>query len=311
MKVSGLPFVQAKWSYGSTTKYGIAIHNTSNDATAAQEASYASRRTDGTSCHFFVDKTQVIQVLDTTLKAGHAGSSTGNSNAIAIEICGVNGWTRSQWIANVAFTKLGQVLAKVIKAHWPDGSFKVQRATISEMESNPRIKKFYGHDDMRRAWDGTTHTDPGPNFPWDVLFKAVNAALNPDAAPAPSQPRTLKLASPYMRGEDVKICQRYVGAEEDGIYGPATTAAVKRWQPKGLLPVDGQWKPIDQATAESFGRQVLIKTPKDDKVFLTFYHGGERVRLYIKTPKDLERWEFRGVKLVEVSDVTLYGRELQ
>ena len=312
MKVTGLPFVEAKWSYGKTPKYGIAIHNTSNDATAAQEASYASRRTDGTSCHFFVDKTQVIQVLDTAYKAGHAGSSTGNANAIAIEICGVNSWTRSQWVANVNFAKLGKTLASVIKAHWPDGSFKVARATISDMESNPRVKKFYSHDDMRRAWGGTSHTDPGPNFPWDVLFKSVNAALSPTEAPeAPSAGRTLKLTSPYMTGDDVKICQRFVGVEEDGVYGPITAGGVKRWQPKALLPVDGEWKAIERATAETHGRQALIKTPKDDKVFLTFYHGGERVRLYIKTPADLVRWESRGIKLVEVADVALYGRELQ
>jgi hypothetical protein len=45
------------------------------------------------------------------------------------------------------------------------------------MKANPRVKAFYSHDDMRRAWGGTTHTDPGANFPWDKLFAVVNAAL--------------------------------------------------------------------------------------------------------------------------------------
>lgn len=309
MKVSGVKFVQAEWSYGTTPKYGIAIHNTSNDATAAQEASYASRRTDGTSCHFFADKVEVIQVLDTAAKAGHAGSSTGNSNAIAIEICGVNGWTRSQWVSNVNFKKLGEVLAKVIEKVWPDGSFKVQRATVSEMESNPRVKKFYSHDDMRRAWGGTDHTDPGPNFPWDVLFAAVKTAQgDPPAPSAPAAGRTLKLASPYMTGDDVKICQRYVGAEEDGVFGPDTAAAVKKWQARTLLPQDGQWKPVEQASATTHGRQVLIKSPTDPKIFLTFFNGGERLRLHMESPTDVLLWPF---KQVEVADTALYGRLIQ
>lgn len=179
MKVSGIPYVQGRNSYSDrdSLKFGIAIHNTSNDASDAGEASYAKRRTDGTSSHFYVDGDSVTQSLDTSKRAGHSGSVTGNENAIAVEITGGNGKSRAWWLANVDWAELGAVLAKVIRAHWPDGSFKVRRASVAEMRSNPKVRAFYGHDDMRRAWGGTTHTDPGPNFPWDRLFESVNAAL--------------------------------------------------------------------------------------------------------------------------------------
>jgi hypothetical protein len=175
VKVSGIPYVQGRNSYSDKDgiKYGIAIHNTSNNASDEAESSYATRRTDGVSSHFYCDKDSVTQSLDTAAKAGHAGSTNGNENAIAVEITGANGWSRAQWLTSVAWDQLGRVLADVCRHY----GIAVRRATVAEMQSNPKVKAFYGHDDMRRAWGGTTHTDPGPNFPWDRLFQAVNAAL--------------------------------------------------------------------------------------------------------------------------------------
>jgi N-acetyl-anhydromuramyl-L-alanine amidase AmpD len=179
MRVTGIPYVQGRNAYDDRDdrKYGIAIHNTSNTASAEGEASYAKRRTDGISSHFYVDLDSIVQSVDTKDRCGHAGSANGNENAVCVEITGSNAKTRDWWLKNVAWVKLGAALAQVIRAHWPDGSFQVRRATVAEMKANPKVKAFYGHDDMRRAWGGTTHTDPGPNFPWDHLFTVVKAAL--------------------------------------------------------------------------------------------------------------------------------------
>lgn len=189
MKASGVTFVQGRNRYGTSTKYGIAIHNTSNDASDAGEASYASRRTDGVSSHFYADHDSVTQSLDTRDVAGHAGSTNGNTYAIAVEITGANGWTRDRWLRSVAWDQLGAVLAQVIRHHWPDGSFQVRRATVEQMRTNPRVKALYGHNDMRQAWGGTTHTDPGPSFPWDRLTTAIKDALG--GAPSPSEEDTM------------------------------------------------------------------------------------------------------------------------
>lgn len=185
MRVPGIPYVQGRNAYTDRDgrKFGIAIHNTSNDASDSAEASFATRRTDGVSAHFYVDGDSVTQSVDTRDRVGHAGSQEGNDNAIAVEITGANGWTRQQWLTGVAWDLLGRVLAQVIRHHWPDGSFAVRRASVAEMRANPKVKALYGHDDMRRAWGGTTHTDPGPSFPWDRLTGAINAALRP-AVPA-------------------------------------------------------------------------------------------------------------------------------
>ncbi|XTZ18198.1 peptidoglycan recognition protein family protein [Micromonospora echinospora] len=175
MKIPGIPFVQGRNAYDDrdSRKYGIAIHNTSNDASAEGEASYATRRTDGISAHFYVDADSVVQSLDTRARAGHAGSQEGNEHAVAVEITGVNGWTRQQWLQRVAWDRLVQVLAVVCREY----DIVPRRATVAEMKKNPKVRAFYGHDDMRRAWGGTTHTDPGPNFPWDHLLAKVERAL--------------------------------------------------------------------------------------------------------------------------------------
>jgi N-acetyl-anhydromuramyl-L-alanine amidase AmpD len=183
MRVPFIPYVQGKNAYndGDDRKYGLAWHNTSNDASDTAEAAYATRRTDGVSSHFYVDKDSATQSVDTADKVGHAGSPQGNENAVCFELTGANGWSRAQWLANINWPLTGRVAAAVIRAHWPDGSFQNRRATVAEMKANPKIKAHYGHDDMRRAWGGTTHTDPGPNFPWDHLIAVIDTALGEDA----------------------------------------------------------------------------------------------------------------------------------
>jgi hypothetical protein len=44
------------------------------------------------------------------------------------------------------------------------------------------------------------------------------------------QPRTLRLASPYLQGPDVADVQRMLGVEADGAFGPVTAAAVGAWK---------------------------------------------------------------------------------
>lgn len=241
MKVSGIKFVQGRNDYTDPDgrKFGVAIHNTSNDAAASGEASYATRRTDGVSSHFYVDKSEVVQSLDTRDKAGHAGSAQGNGNAVAVEITGTNGKSRQWWLDNVAWDKLGQALAAVCKEY----GIAVRRASVAEMRANPKVRAFYSHDDMRRAWGGTTHDDPGPNFPWDRLFAAVNAHLKPQT-PTTLVAQVVKMSlingslpdlkrgmhDPVAGYNYVWRLQLLLKIDADGDYGPGTAAAVKKYQ---------------------------------------------------------------------------------
>lgn len=161
--------------YGNTRtdKRYVAIHNTSNDATAEGEASYAKRRTDSVSSHYYVDNDSLLQSLDTDLRAYHAGSTIGNSQAIAYEITGTNGKSRTWWLANVAWTLLARQIAADCREH----AIEPRLLTVAEIKAGSKTG-IITHDQMRQAWGGTTHTDPGANFPLDHLLALVRAELN-------------------------------------------------------------------------------------------------------------------------------------
>ena len=78
-----------KCPYQMTPK-GIAIHNTANDANAADEVAYMSRNKNEVSYHIAIDDVQAIQAIPFNRNAWHAGDGAngeGNRNYIAVEIC--------------------------------------------------------------------------------------------------------------------------------------------------------------------------------------------------------------------------------
>lgn len=165
-KEGGAPMERAKWY--------VVIHNTSNDASAPDEADYAKVRTDGTGSHYYADKVQVLQSTDTDRCVGHVGSDEGNERGLSYEITGFNSWTREQWLANVAWDDLAAVIARDC-LHF---DIPARLLTIAQMQSfTPSVKGFVTHDMCRRAWGETTHTDPGPNFPMDHLLGLVKKII--------------------------------------------------------------------------------------------------------------------------------------
>ena len=78
-----------KCPYSMTPK-GICIHNTANDASAANEISYMKSNSNSTSYHIAIDDVQAIQALPFNRNGWHAGDGStgdGNRNYIGVEIC--------------------------------------------------------------------------------------------------------------------------------------------------------------------------------------------------------------------------------
>lgn len=72
------------------TPIGICVHNTSNDASAANEIAYMTGNNLSTSFHYAVDDKEVIQGIPEDRNAFHAGdgaSGEGNREFIGLEIC--------------------------------------------------------------------------------------------------------------------------------------------------------------------------------------------------------------------------------
>lgn len=84
---------QSKWPLKATYPMQaeeICIHNTANDASAANEIAYLHSNPDSTSYHFAVDDVQAVQGLPLDRNGWHAGdglNGRGNRKSIGIEIC--------------------------------------------------------------------------------------------------------------------------------------------------------------------------------------------------------------------------------
>lgn len=157
------------------SKYGITFHNTSNSrlASATDEATYAKRRTDA-SAHYYVDKTRIVQSLNTDLGAGHAGSSWPNRHCIAYEITGWNSFSRDRWLSDVAWG----LLVRQVRRDCERWNIPMRWLTVDQLRRGER--GFSTHDDCRRAFGGTSHTDPGPNFPKDHLIALLKGETEED-----------------------------------------------------------------------------------------------------------------------------------
>ena len=67
----------------------IVVHNTANDASAANEVAYMVRNDNATSFHYAVDDREIVQGIPENRNAWHAGDGNGpgNRKGIGIEIC--------------------------------------------------------------------------------------------------------------------------------------------------------------------------------------------------------------------------------
>ena len=78
-----------KCPYEMTPEF-IVVHNTANDASAANEIAYMIRNNNKVSFHFAVDDKEIWQGVPTNRNTWNAGDGTngkGNRSGIAIEIC--------------------------------------------------------------------------------------------------------------------------------------------------------------------------------------------------------------------------------
>lgn len=157
-----------------TGKRWIVIHSTQNDASAEGEASYAKRRPDGISSHYYIDGNSIVQSLDTDYGAHHVGSSIGNRGGISYELTGFAAWSRQRWLDRIAWPLLVVAIARDCAEH----NIIPRDLSVAQIKSG--ATGIITHNQARLAWGHTTHTDPGPNFPMDHLVNQVQAAMEDD-----------------------------------------------------------------------------------------------------------------------------------
>lgn len=120
------------------------------------------------SYNYIIDRSTgaILDVVDAANAAFSVGSP-GNASSINAVIAGSQAsWTREEWMANAGpgIAALGQLIAR------DSARFGIP---LQRLANDVNATGFGGHDWVTQVLGGTTHTDPGAQFPWDQLEQAI------------------------------------------------------------------------------------------------------------------------------------------
>ena len=158
--------VQA-WNYGNKCPYSmspeyITVHNTANDAPAANEVNYMINNSSEVSFHYAVDDKEIVQGVSEDRNTWNAGDGNGKGNmkSISVEIC----YSRSGGERFLqAERNAAEFIACLLKQHgW----------------GIDRVKK---HQD----WNGKYCPHRTLDMGWDRFLNMVRGYLGQPVAPAP------------------------------------------------------------------------------------------------------------------------------
>jgi hypothetical protein len=237
-----LRWVQPKaWSSGRP--YGpplwVVVHTTQGSEgvkSAEDGAAYDTRRTDGTSTHYFHDQDTTIQCVRTSDRANGA-KGTGNHYGIHHELCGKAEQNSAQW-QDAASAGTIRNAAKQAARDCKKWGIPVRKLSVAQVRGHE--KGLCEHHDISLAFGQSDHTDPGRSFPWPQFLDMVKAELaEPARASRKVEYMELTVKVPILQEGDrdddregynlIDRIQKIVGADDDGIWGPATTAKIAAW----------------------------------------------------------------------------------
>lgn len=112
-----------------------------------------------------------------------AAGTTGNRIGLHVCALGYAEQSRAEWLDPPG---LLDGLARVL-AYWSQ-SYGIPLVKIGAAELRAGQRGVCGHVDISAAWHEVDHTDPGPNFPYDVVLDKARALLSTPAPPPPSSP---------------------------------------------------------------------------------------------------------------------------
>lgn len=131
------------------------------------------------SAHYCVDDAEVVQCVRDTDIAWHAPGA--NASGIGVEHAGFAAQTPNEWNDGYSQAVLmnSAKLAALLCARW---NIPIRHLSVPELAAgNPG---FAGHIDVTNAFNkGKGHTDPGPNFPWQVYLAMVTSEFASLTAP--------------------------------------------------------------------------------------------------------------------------------
>jgi hypothetical protein len=207
----------------------IVVHDMESaetDRTAEALAAYTARGADGrsVSTHYAVDSDSVVQCVRLGDVAWTVGNRPGNYRGINWELAGYARQSRAEWLDDFGRRMFAQ-MAPYVRAD--AARYGIPLRQLSDAQVKAYTPGITSHAQLGRVFGGSDHTDPGPNFPWDVFMQVITEGEADDVT---------VIAKYGEKGDAVLRCQNKLlqvdpnclpkfGA--DGGYGDETAAAVK------------------------------------------------------------------------------------
>ena len=245
----------------------LVIHYVGAVSTARNNASYFKNTYRGASAHYFVDDNEVVQVVEDKDIAWHCGndvyySGARNSNSLSIEMCcykmsngnlNVSSDTESRAIelSKELIQKYNIPIENVVRHYdvthkncpapfvtdeekWNNFKKKLQGESTSEESQDKNNDSNY--EKRVKNWQDTMNLDYNSNL-------AIDGSFGP-ACREQALEHYLYYKIPTIKNEHVKVIQvnlnrHGANLEVDRSFGPATEQAVKDFQKKNGLTVDG------------------------------------------------------------------------
>lgn len=161
-------------------------------------AAYFARGADGrsVSSHYTADHDSIVQCVRLADTAWTVGNRAGNYRGINWELAGYASQTREQWLDPYSRAMLERV-AVIMRRDM--ARFAIPARLLTDEQARSRTPGVTSHAQLGRAFGGTDHTDPGRNFPWDVLIQLLTGDEMPTVAEIWGQPVGL---GPLVWGPD-------------------------------------------------------------------------------------------------------------
>lgn len=252
-------FISKNRSRKPLTAKGTILHETATPGASAEaEFNYFNNAYRGASAHAFIDYDSILQTIPWNEKAWHAGVIA-NNNYIGIELC--------HYVDAAKFNEIWK------RAVWLFAYIHVNVIKVTTINKDTLMS----HAEATKKWRQSTHMDPISYFnkfgkTVDDFRSDVQAMINSmigQQAPG-GQPQNNNASDQAQSNLNVLQLQQLLNRlkvrdlngqalVEDGIKGPKTTSAVKKFQDICGLAADGDAGSQTLSTINEILAKPLIK----------------------------------------------------
>jgi N-acetyl-anhydromuramyl-L-alanine amidase AmpD len=174
-ETDNFPFVQAKHFIKVTQRRRVRLvvmHSMESfeKGTTAEDCAEDFRTTERpASAHLCIDNNSIVQsVLDNNIPAAAPGA---NRDGIHLELAGFAKQTKDEWLDDYGKALLENA-AEAAGQYCLKYDIPARRLSNEELAAG-EAKGFVSHGQVSEVFKKSSHTDPGPGFPWEFFLGRV------------------------------------------------------------------------------------------------------------------------------------------